>query len=45
MPLVNTQDMLTHAYRHGYAVGAFDLLSLDFLEATCRARRTVDRPT
>ena len=25
MPLVNMQDMLTHAYRHGYAVGAFDV--------------------
>lgn len=33
MPLTNMQDMLTHAYRHNYAVGAFDLVSLDFLEA------------
>ena len=33
MPLVNMQDMLAHAYRHKYAVGAFDLVSLDFLEA------------
>ena len=33
MPLVNMQDMLAHAYQHKYAVGAFDLVSLDFLEA------------
>lgn len=33
MPLVDMNDMLKHAYREGYAVGAFDLVSLDFLEA------------
>ncbi|RMG30015.1 MAG: fructose-bisphosphate aldolase, partial [Gammaproteobacteria bacterium] len=33
MPLVNLRDMLVHAHRHGYAVGAFDLVGLDFLEA------------
>ena len=33
MPLINMKDLLTHAYRHGYAVGAFDLVSLDFIEA------------
>ena len=32
MPLVHTEDMLNHAYRNGYAVGAFDLVTLDFLE-------------
>ena len=32
MPLVNMRDMLNHVYQHGYAVGAFDLVSLDFLE-------------
>ncbi|HYQ72688.1 MAG TPA: ketose-bisphosphate aldolase [Gammaproteobacteria bacterium] len=43
MPLVNMRDMLNHAYRNGYAVGAFDLVSLDFIEAilsgaeACRA--------
>jgi len=31
MPLVNMKDMLDHAYRHGYAVGAFDVVSLDFV--------------
>lgn len=33
MPMVDMRDMLHHAYRNGYAVGAFDLVSLDFLEA------------
>ncbi|MDH5735504.1 MAG: ketose-bisphosphate aldolase [Gammaproteobacteria bacterium] len=37
MPLVNMQDMLEHAYRNGYAVGGFDLVSLDFLEAIMAA--------
>ncbi|MCW8905079.1 class II fructose-bisphosphate aldolase [Sedimenticola sp.] len=43
MALVNMRDMIYHAYKHNYAVGAFDLVSLDFLEAvigaaeTCRA--------
>ena len=33
MPIVHMQDLLHHAYDNGYAVGAFDLVSLDFLEA------------
>ena len=37
MPLVNMRDMLDHAYRNGYAVGGFDLVSLDFLEAIMAA--------
>ncbi len=37
MPLVDMKDMLNHAYRHGYAVGAFDLVSLDFLEGIMTA--------
>ncbi|MEW8506150.1 MAG: ketose-bisphosphate aldolase [Candidatus Thiodiazotropha sp.] len=32
MPLVNMKDMLQHAYDRGYAVGAFDLINLDFLD-------------
>ncbi len=32
MPLVNMKDMLDHAHANGYAVGAFDLVSLDFLD-------------
>lgn len=37
MPLVNMSDMLKHAYENQYAVGAFDLVSLDFLEAVIDA--------
>jgi len=37
MPLVNMRDMLYHAYENSYAVGAFDLVSLDFLEAVIGA--------
>ncbi|MCP3848838.1 MAG: class II fructose-bisphosphate aldolase family protein [Gammaproteobacteria bacterium] len=37
MPLVNMHDMLHHAYENNYAVGAFDLVSLDFLEAVIAA--------
>ena len=31
MPLVNMKDMLIHAHENHYAVGAFDLVSLEFL--------------
>ncbi len=37
MPLINMRDMLYHAYENNYAVGAFDLVSLDFLEAVIDA--------
>jgi len=37
MPLINMRDMLYHAYENNYAVGAFDLVSLDFLEAVIGA--------
>ena len=37
MALVNMRDMIYHAYKHSYAVGAFDLVSLDFLEAVIGA--------
>jgi len=37
MPLVNMKDMLEHAYRQGYATGAFDLVSLDFLQGIMMA--------
>jgi len=37
MPLVDMKDMLQHAYDNGYAVGAFDLVSLDFLEGILSA--------
>ena len=44
MPLVHMSDMLNHAYRHGYAVGAFDLVSLDFLEGIVAAAESCRAP-
>lgn len=43
MPLVNMREMLDHAYRNGYAVGGFDLVSLDFLEAIMAAAERAAR--
>lgn len=37
MALVNTKDLLGHANGHGYAICAFDLVSLDFLAAAVQA--------
>lgn len=37
MPLVNMDDMLRHAYAHGYAVGAFDVVSIDFITGVIAA--------
>lgn len=44
MALVHMGDMLGHAYRHGYAVGAFDLVSLDFLEAIVQGAEACEAP-
>jgi fructose-bisphosphate aldolase class II len=44
VPLVNLRDMLQHAYRNGYAVGGFDLVSLDFLEAIMSAAESKRSP-
>ncbi len=44
MALVNMRDMLHHAYENNYAVGAFDLVSLDFLEAVVDAAETSRAP-
>ncbi|MFZ0470896.1 MAG: class II fructose-bisphosphate aldolase, partial [Thiogranum sp.] len=44
MALVNMRDMLSHAHRHGYAVAAFDLVSLDFLEAIIKAAEACRAP-
>ena len=44
MPLVNMKDMLHHAYRNGYAVGAFGLHSLDVLEAIVAAAESARAP-
>lgn len=41
MALVTLKTMLTKAYQKGYAVGAFNIINLTFLEAiTDAARRT-----
>ncbi len=44
MALVNMRDMLYHAYHNGYAVGAFDLLSLEFLEGIIAAAERCHAP-
>ena len=44
MPLVHMKDMLHHAYQNGYAVGSFDLVSLDFLDAIMAAAESVRAP-
>jgi len=44
MPLVNMLDMLKHAHEHRYAVGAFDLVSLDFLEGIMTAAENTRAP-
>jgi fructose-bisphosphate aldolase class II len=44
MALVNMRDMLNHAHTHGYAVAAFDLVSLDFLEAIIRSAESCRAP-
>ncbi len=44
MALVNMRDMLYHAYENNYAVGAFDLVSLDFLEAVISAAERARAP-
>lgn len=44
MALVDMRDMLLHAYRNNYAIGAFDLVSLDFLEAIVMAAERQKAP-
>ena len=44
MALVNLRDMLDHAYRNGYAVGAFDMISLEFLESILAAAEHCHSP-
>lgn len=44
MALVNMRDMLEDAYRNRYAVGAFDLVSLDFLGAIIAAAESREAP-
>ena len=44
MALFNMRDMLNHAHQHGYAIAAFDLVSLDFLEAIVKAAEACRAP-
>ena len=44
MALISMRDMLNHAHRNGYAVAAFDLVSLDFLEAIIKAAESCEAP-
>ena len=44
MPLVDMQDMLHHAYRYGYAVGAFGVASWDILEGVVEAASNLRAP-
>ncbi len=44
MPLVNMKEMLHHARANGYAVGAFDLVSLDFLNGIMLAAERCKAP-
>ncbi len=44
MPIVNMKDMLKHAYENKYAVGAFDVINLDFLEGVISAAEQSQSP-
>ena len=44
MPLVNTQDMLQHVYRYGYAVRAFGVAGWDILEGVVEAAEAMCAP-
>ncbi len=39
MPLVHMSDMLRHAYQNKYAVGAFDVVNLDFISGLIAAAK------
>jgi len=44
MPLIDMKHMLQHAYQHGYAVGAFEVMSLDFLNGIITAAEQARAP-
>lgn len=44
MALVNMKDLLQHAYANRYAVGAFEIVSLDFLQAVLSAAEKARSP-
>ncbi len=45
MPLVHMGDMLRHAYENRYAVGAFDVVDLDFITGVLSAAEECRAPT
>lgn len=44
MAMVNMRDLLQHAYSNRYAVGAFEIVSLDFLQAVIEAAESKRSP-
>jgi fructose-bisphosphate aldolase class II len=44
LPLVNMKDLLSHAYRHRYAVAAFQVPNLEFLAGYLRAAERAHSP-
>ena len=44
MPLVDMKDMLSHAYSHGYAVGAFGVAGWDILEGVVEGAENMRAP-
>ena len=44
MGLVNTIDLLNHAEKHSYAVGAFNVINLEFLNGVLEAAEAVKSP-
>ncbi len=44
MPLVQMEDMLRHAYENKYAVGAFDVVSLELLQGVINAAEKCRAP-
>lgn len=44
MPMVNMKDMLRHAYDNKYAVGAFDVVNLDFVQGVVNAAERTRSP-
>lgn len=44
MAMVDMKDLLQHAYKNRYAVGAFEIVSLDFLQATIEAAEKARSP-
>ncbi len=44
MSLVNSIDILKHAEQHSYAVGAFNVISLDFLNGILGAAEAMKSP-